>query len=703
MFFEEDGFSTLGAAVAILVTLSLVFSAAQVYRVSSASADVQDVADAAVLAAENEVAEFMIAVRVCDAVSLTLSLTSALSYGIGVVALRVPPLSGVGASLIELGGKVLDARASFAEKAARGLNKLQEALPFLAAASAASVGLANSKGPMNPTYCAVALLVPSEGQTIVIGSASALEAARDAAAKDAASLKQASEEAERAADAANESKERAFARDCGDAPAYCMYERAQSLSNIAPSDNPLFHSADAWSFPVALARAQAYYAKRYRDEAPASSSVEEGANSALRKIFYRYASDEVSKGYVRDSAGGFEASFPTMPKNTSEMRLTSLYTDALFPYGDDGAGGTTLHAWVGCPLASAGALGSLAAFEASGYATCPQCGFSASSMGKVAAASSSIENGFEYHYNAVAQAAREYSQAREALDRVSGEAREKAGGLFSACKNALEEAASMRITAHPPGSNGAIAMVVNTSQAPAQTGFESSFTANAGTLGVRAAVSASTLVEEESDEGKTVVSSLLDGFAADGGGAVGAARVVLDCWSGLLRAYSDGHDALAGTLRSVLDSLPLASASGLGTWAASKLTDTIAALGLAPANLNALKPVLVNTSLVADSDSGAFCARYRSVKRAAESASGSSPSLFSSLIDKFESEALDAISNGDGTVEVVEIEFPVGGVRIPITIELPDYIGRMQTGLIESIAQAARSAVASISGVKEWR
>ena len=61
---DDGGFSTLGMAVALLVTLSLVFSAAQVYRVSSASADIQDVADACVLAAEGEVAEFMIAARV---------------------------------------------------------------------------------------------------------------------------------------------------------------------------------------------------------------------------------------------------------------------------------------------------------------------------------------------------------------------------------------------------------------------------------------------------------------------------------------------------------------------------------------------------------------------------------------------------------------------------------------------------------------
>ena len=119
VLFEKDGFSTLGMVVALLVTLSLLFSAARVYRVSSASADIQNVADAAALAAENEVAEFMIVVRVCDAVVLSLSLTGLASYGLGIVALCVPGAAGVGEKLIEMGGKVMDARDAFADKADR--------------------------------------------------------------------------------------------------------------------------------------------------------------------------------------------------------------------------------------------------------------------------------------------------------------------------------------------------------------------------------------------------------------------------------------------------------------------------------------------------------------------------------------------------------------------------------------------------------
>ncbi len=59
---DEEGLTTAGMAVSIMLSLALIFSGAQLYRVTSASAEIQEVADVAALAAQNEVAEFMIAV-----------------------------------------------------------------------------------------------------------------------------------------------------------------------------------------------------------------------------------------------------------------------------------------------------------------------------------------------------------------------------------------------------------------------------------------------------------------------------------------------------------------------------------------------------------------------------------------------------------------------------------------------------------------
>ena len=53
IFRDEKGSTTAGMAVALLVTLSLLFSAAQVYRIHAAGSEVQEVADAAACAALN--------------------------------------------------------------------------------------------------------------------------------------------------------------------------------------------------------------------------------------------------------------------------------------------------------------------------------------------------------------------------------------------------------------------------------------------------------------------------------------------------------------------------------------------------------------------------------------------------------------------------------------------------------------------------
>ena len=109
----EDGFTTVGMVIALLVTLSLVFTAAQVYRLNAASSKVQNVADAAALAAQNEVAEFMIIVHACDAVVLSLSLTSLVATGLGAAALCTPATAAASDALLKAGREVARARDVF--------------------------------------------------------------------------------------------------------------------------------------------------------------------------------------------------------------------------------------------------------------------------------------------------------------------------------------------------------------------------------------------------------------------------------------------------------------------------------------------------------------------------------------------------------------------------------------------------------------
>lgn len=366
-FHDEEGMTTVGMVLALLVTLALVFSAGQAYRVGSASSEVQNVADAAALAAQNEVGEFMIVVRVCDAAVLSLSLTSLVATGLGVAALCTPATASASETLLKAGRDVAYARDRFAEKAADGLDRLQRLLPFLAAANAASVASANNGA--SSSYVALALLVPASGKKIAVDGAAELEDVAEAVGDEADEVRQAADEAERAAERANEAKRRAFEHDCGLDPSYCMYERASALAGMSGSENPLFRSVDAWSFSVALKRAQAYYPRRLAVEAPADGSVEEQARSALRKRFYAFAADEVGRGYVHEGADSFDAWFPRLPKNTEEMRSTALYTEAAYPCTVDEEGRATAHAWAGCPAAAgSGSLVSIAQTEAEPFA-----------------------------------------------------------------------------------------------------------------------------------------------------------------------------------------------------------------------------------------------------------------------------------------------------------------------------------------------
>ena len=698
-FRSEEGFSTMGMVIALLVTLSLIFSAAQVYQVRSASADIQNVADAAALAAENEVAEFMIVVRICDAVILSLSLTSLTSYGLGVVALCVPGGAAIGEKLIELGKKVMNARNSFAGKASSGLNKMQKALPFLAAANAYSVAQANNAGSMNANYIAVAVLTPFSSEEISIDKAEGAEKLDEDIENEAEDLKKDAKEAEEAAKEVAEAKKRGYMADCGNNPAYCMYERASTLAHLSGSANPFYPSVDAWTFSVALQRARSYYNDRIKNEAPESSSVEEQARSVLRKKFYQFAAKELESAYVKETEDSFSANFPHFPKNTTEMRSTSLYTDVAYPANTNEEGKMVAHAWSGCPkVTTESTLVSIAQIEIGVYATCSACEFSAASMGKVAAASSSIENGFEYHYEIVAQAARDYQKAKEQLEPSSSAVKERAGKLFDRCKEALSEVCGKRIETQPPGKYGAIALVVNLETASASTGFESSFVQSGGVLGTRAAVSASTLLEDVSSEGQTVISSFLDGLEDNGGAATGAARVVLDCWSGLLLAYGGGQDALEEAIAAPLRSLPLASASGLGDWAAKAFSSTLETLGLQPANLNALKPVILNSGYVAGADeANTFSSQFLVAKHTAIKAADTS-SLFSSLLARLGITLPEDLDQGQASIEIAVIDLPFGSGSIPITITLPPELSNAARSLIDGIQQAISSAYASLSG-----
>ena len=703
LFRDERGMTTTGMALSLLITLSLVFTAAQVYRINSASAEVQDVADAAALAAENQVAEFMLVVRFCDGVVLTLSLAGAVTCGLGVAALCTPVTAPLSEGLLSAGRRIIETRDAFAERSAAALDKLQEALPFFAAACAAGVAMANDADSSGSNYIGVAVLVPAKGEPIQVGTGDKAKQLLDDIDAQAEDIKAKAKEAEEAAEQANQSKERAFARDCGDSPSYCMHERAGHLAGLSGSDNPLYESVDTWSFSVALERARSYYRLRLQIEGPDGSSYEEQARSALRTRFYRFMVEQLQSAYVHESGDSFEAYLPSVPHSVAEMRSTSLYTDAVYPVTASASGKLVMHAWDGCPeAASMLSRGSIQDLEAGDYETCPTCGFTASSMGNVAAASTSIDNGFEYHYQAVVDEAIAYQEARHRADAPKAEVENRVGGLLDELVDVLKEAADKRIEASPPGRYGAIAFVVNAGSMSSSGGFASGFVPS-GTLGPRAAVSAAVLVDEGSDEGRTAVNSALDNLRDGGGVAVGAAGIVLDVWSWLLVAYSDGQSAVTGAVREGLDALPLVGASGLGTWAAGKLESAIEDVGLQPAEVGALKPVLVNSGHVAAKGDGQFASGYLSVKQRIVAHPLMSTDLFSAVLTDAERTAIEQVEGLGDSVEIASIEIlGEGGPSIPITIPVPEPAKAQGIAAIQSLFDSMRSYYVETTGVQVW-
>lgn len=697
-FRDEEGITTVGMAVSLLLCLSLLFSGAQLYRVGSASAEVQEVADAAVLAAESEVGEFMVVVRTCDAVLLSMTLLAGTVYGIGLVAACVPPAAPVSEQLISLGTKVAKARDAFADKASSGLDRLQKMLPFVAAASAASVASACDDGAMDASYYAVGVLLPEEGKRIDADCGDGLSELSDDVEAQAQGIRDDAAAAEEAAKEADAAKREAFEHDCGASPGYCQYERAGRFEWMPSSHNPSYSNVDAWSFSVALERAKAYYRLRGSCEPGPSGSVADAASYHLRMLFYEYAYEELERdGFVREEEGSFQVNFPKLFRNVNEFKQTRLYAEARFPVSSDGV----MHAYSACPaVKGASSWKAVSCLESGECNGCATCGFSLESIGNVASASTNVANGFEHHYEKIRQAAEAYQEARAKMDPLLEQAKGKVSPLLDAIGSLLSDIGGRRISAEPPGSAGAICIVVNLASNAADYGFESMFVSGGSVLGTRAAVSAAALVEDAADDSSSVITSLLDGFGQDGGAAVGAARVVLDCWNGLLKAYENGQAALSDALGQGLSSIPTGTLSGLGSWAESALSSVVEAAGLQPANLNALKSAVLNTGHVAGCDDGAFAVRFRQAKASALSAAEAAGAV-SSLASGIQESVSAALS--DMEVTIAEIEFPVGGVVIPVKVTLPQSVAEAAGGLVEQCVSAVAGVVESIAGVKQWQ
>lgn len=654
----RDGFTSVAVAVALVLSLALTFSVATATWVAGRSSEVQRVADAGAMAGQNAVAAFSTVAQVVDACVLSMGLAGVIVLGAGLVVSCVPGLSAAGAGVTDAGRGILDARRGFARSAAEGIERLEATLPLLVVANSASCIAANSGDGL--LYAGCALPFPTESRS----DFSALRADVDDSRLEELSdrMGEASDEAERAHEAARSALERGWLADCGSVP-YCLRERAGSLAGLAGALNPDYPDASSWSFGAPLLRARAYYAARLEAEVVAGDDPEELTDAACRRAYYAYALGEVEKGsYSEGPDGSVSIDLPSLPSNTDQTRGTELYTDAVWPCTEEAAG-RTLHSSVLCPGATGAPSGtaSLSALDAGSVHPCATCDMDVVDLGRVATASTAIENGFEHHWRLIVEASEEYERARNEEAAAEGRTRELAEEAEGVFAWALEQLSVARPTLCPPGAWGCVSVVTRDARdVPAS--LTDAFLSPAE-LPAGAAVSAAVLAPDDSTAQNSVLSRFLDALGAGDSALGGALDGVMELWGSLLVGYGSAYGSVADAGGEFLDGLDGVLGGTVGSWLRGRLAQVMEATGFEPVDLRLRKPVLVNTRDVLDQSGLEQFSTVRSLVEALPA--HGSPEEFARAMGVWVADEV-----GSGSLTVAEIPIPGTGLSIPLTIDL---------------------------------
>lgn len=678
LFIEDGAYTTLSSAVVILVVLTLLFSSTAAIWSMSRAGDTQVAADSGALAGANVVSSYHTAATVVDASILSLGLAGFATIGTGLVAILIPGAEPVAGNMVDTGIEIIKTRNKFAKSASEGLQKIETALPYLIAARATQAVSAQDADSV--TYTGTALAVPrtSESDFVALeGSEISTDAIKDTS-KD---LERAADELQKALEETAKAKERAWLADCGGSvPASvgscsCMWERTRSLAKLSGEQNPHYASSISWEPQVALDRAKTYYRQRLADEKPQGSSVETKAESAARKAFYTYASTEVNRAYVTEDGDEVASYIPLLPRNTDEVRATELYTDTVWPTSAiDGK--TYLHYGTSCPNYKKGApcgLASVAAYD--GQDKCNRCHFGVSSLGAVAAPSTSIENGFEYHFDRFKEALEDYVECRNKeleLERQTEDEADRAGNAFD---QAIKALSGERPRIAPPGRNGVVAFAVSGDiTSPDQ--LNSSFNA-AVRLGDRGAISAAVLAPDEATAQNNVLSRFFSTLKERSGGVAGVLDGVMDVWGRLLVGYGD----IQGSADELMDEMikDLGGGSGalgsIASWLGDTVSASVAALGLEPCDLRLRKPVLTDSANVIKSPGSDIAGLSQTQDKLRSIPLGVTDPK--ALCEALEYQVERTIS---GTVfTLAEIPLPGGG-SIPLTVDVATLVGALGGG-----------------------
>ena len=678
LFIEDGAYTTLSSAVVILVVLTLLFSSTAAIWSMSRAGDTQVAADSGALAGANVVSSYHTAATVVDASILSLGLAGFATIGTGLVAILIPGAELAAGDMVDTGIEIIKTRNKFAKSASKGLQKIETALPYLVAARATqAVSAQDTEGA---TYTGTALAVPrtSESDFVALeGSEISTDVIKDAS-KD---LERAADELQKASEETAKAKERAWLADCGGSvPASagscsCMWERAGNLAKLSGEQNPHYASSVTWEPQVALDRAKAYYRQRLADEKPQGSSVEMKAESAARKAFYTYASAEVNRAYITEDGDRATSYIPLLPRNTDEVRATELYTDAAWPTSTND-GKAYLHYGTSCPNYKKGTPGGLASVAAyDGQDKCNRCHFGVSSLGAVAAPSTSIENGFEYHFDRFKDALEDYVECRNKeleLMRQTEDEADRAGNAFD---EAIKTLSGERPRIAPPGRNGVVAFAVSGAISSPDE-LNSSFNTTVR-LGERGAISAAVLAPDDATAQNNVLSRFFSTLEERSGGVAGVLDGVMDVWGRLLVGYGDIQGSADELMDEMIDGLGGSSGAlgSIASWLGDTVSASVAALGLEPCDLRLRKPVLTDTANVIKSPGSDITGLSKVQDKLRSIPLGVTDPK--ALCEALEYQVERTIS---GTVfTFAEIPLPGGG-SIPLTVDVATLAGALGGG-----------------------
>ncbi len=678
LFIEDGAYTTLSSAVVILVVLTLLFSSTAAIWSMSRAGDTQVAADSGALAGANVVSSYHTAATVVDASILSLGLAGFATIGTGLVAILIPGAELAAGDMVDTGIEIIKTRNKFAKSASEGLQKLETALPYLVAARATQAVSAQDTDSV--TYTGTALAVPRTSESD-FAALKGSEISTDAIEDTSEDLEYAAEELQKASEETAKAKERAWLADCGGSDkgsvgsCSCMWERAKSLTDLSGTQNPHYASSVTWEPQVALDRARAYYRSRLANEAPQGSSVEMRAESAARKAFYTYASTEVNCAYITEDGDKVSSYIPLLPRNSDEARATELYTDASWPVSiNDGK--TYLHYGVSCPNYKKGTPNGFASVaDYDGQDKCSKCHFGVSSLGAVAAPSTSIENGFEYHFDKFKDALEDYVDCRNnelELMRQTEDEADRAGNAFD---QAIKALSGERPRIAPPGRNGVVAFAVS-GDISSPDGLNSSFN-TAVKLGSRGAISAAVLAPDDATAQNNVLSRFFSTLEERSGGVAGVLDGVMDVWGRLLVGYGDIQGSADELMGEMINDLGGGSGAlgSIASWLGDTVSSSVAALGLEPCDLRLRKPVLTDTANVIKSPGSDITGLSKAQGKLRSIPLGVTDPK--ALCEALEYQVERTIS---GTVfTLAEIPLPGGG-SIPLTVDVATLVGALGGG-----------------------